>query len=62
MSMHIIKGVIGSVLCAFFIYVLLSCSRHAYDNGDINERAVLQAQTVEITDIMYGSRQIFEPS
>ena len=45
------------VLYAFFIYVILSSSMQAYydENGDMNERPVLQARAAEITDSIYGS-------
>ena len=47
----------GSMLYAFFIYVILSSSMQAYyyENGDIHERPVLQARAAEIADLMYGS-------
>ena len=53
--MNLSKGVMGSMLYAFFIYVILSSSMQAYyyDNGEIHERAVLQAAAAEITDEIY---------
>ena len=44
------------MLYAFFIYVILSSSMQAYydENGDMNERPVLQARAAEITDLMYS--------